>query len=52
MTNYRIVEAVSPEELETQVVELLALDWELQGGVAVMAIGDDSYIYAQPMVRR
>lgn len=48
---YRIYEASSPELLERKVRKALDDGWRLQGGVAVMPLGDDQYIYAQALVR-
>lgn len=49
---YQIVEAQSPEQLQMLVgVEMLS-DWEPHGGVTVVALGDDSYLYVQAMIKQ
>lgn len=47
--DYIILEAPDPERLAQLVKELHQQKYYPQGGVAVAAIGDDNYIYAQAM---
>lgn len=53
LMEYQILEAGDPEKLESYVNRAIAEeDWKPQGGVAIMPLGDDQYIYAQALVRR
>lgn len=50
MKNYRVVEAQTPEALTKLVAELVKIGWLCQGGVCVIAFGDDSYLYVQALI--
>lgn len=49
--NYRVVEADDPDTLRERVLKAMLDCWVLQGGVAIVACGDDGYSYAQAMTR-
>lgn len=49
--NYKIVEAGDPDELRTRVLQASTDGWEPQGGVVVVALGDDEYLYVQALVK-
>jgi hypothetical protein len=49
--NYRVIEAGDPDELRQRVMGTLLDGWRLQGGVMIVAVGDDNYLYAQAVIR-
>lgn len=52
ISNYKLIEAGDPDDLRSRVLQDSADGWEPQGGVAVVALGDDEYLYAQAMVKK
>lgn len=47
--DYKVIEAGDPETLRGRVRTCLIENWMPQGGVVVVALGDDHYLYAQAM---
>lgn len=47
---YRTVERGTPEMLSEIVNTLLNDGWKLQGGISVLALGEDEYLYVQALV--
>lgn len=48
--DYKILEAGSPEELAMIVRTFLGDNWLPQGGVMIVALGNDDYLYAQAVI--
>lgn len=48
--DYRVSEAGSPDDLARQVRVYLQDNWLPQGGMVVIPLGNDDYLYAQAMV--
>ena len=51
MSDYLAIEAVSPEDLQRKVKAALADGWQLQGGVCVVRLPNDDYLYVQALAR-
>lgn len=49
--DYQVVEATDPDKLRRKVLELAQQDFQCQGGVHVVALGEDDYLYTQAMVK-
>ncbi len=48
---YIIIEAGDPLDLSARIEINYRDGWLLQGGVFIVALGDDQYLYAQAMAR-
>ena len=51
MSEYRVLETASKEDLNKLITVAFCEGWRCQGGVSIIALGDDNYLYAQAMIR-